>query len=144
MSAISKKKDATMSQGQGRVQRGFTLIEVMIAVAILAIVAAIAYPSYTNATVKNRRASAQVVLSDITQRQQQYLMDNRSYTNSLGTLNVSVTSSVSDYYTVSIAVGTATIPTFTATATPLSGQSQVSDGALSITHDGTKSPAGKW
>ena len=125
-------------------QCGFTLIELMITVAIVAILAAIAYPSYNNAMMKNRRASAQAYLSDVAQRQQQYLMDNRAFTTSATDLKVPQPPDVTRYYELSITVGTSTVPSFTATAAPIAGSSQVKDGSLSITHNGTKLPAGKW
>lgn len=124
--------------------RGFTLIELMIAVAVIGILAAVAYPSYQSAMVKNRRSAAQTALMDIAQKEQQYLLDNRSYTNSLSTLGYAVPSNVSAYYTVAVTVGTASAPSFSATAVPISGSTQAIDGTLGITNTGVKSPADKW
>lgn len=125
-------------------QTGFSLMELMIAVAIVGILGAVAYPSYQNAMVKNRRAAAQSLLSDVAQRQQQFLMDARAFTNSATTLKVNVPQEFSKYYDLQMTVSTSTPPAFTATATPKSGGPQVSDGPLSILSDGTKLPAGKW
>lgn len=130
-----------------KMAKGFTLIEVLIVVALIGVLAAIAYPSYQNAMVKNRRAAAQSVLADVAQRQQQFLIDSRAYATAItgtGSLNISVPSDVSLYYTLSLEVGSSTVPSFTATATPLTGSAQAADGALSITSTGVKSPAGKW
>lgn len=125
-------------------QRGFTLIELMITVAVVGILAAVAYPSYQNAMVKNRRAAAQAFLADVAQREQQFLMDNRAYTDSTTTLKATAPADVTRYYTIAITAAASTPPSFTATATPISTGSQALDGALSITHNGTKLPAGKW
>lgn len=124
--------------------RGFTLIELMITVAIVGILAAVAYPSYQNAMIKNRRATAQAHLSDLAQRQQQYLMDNRSFTTNIADLKTSTPTDVSSYYTVSITASTTNPPAFTATAAPIAGRGQVSDGTLEITNTGAKLPVGKW
>lgn len=129
---------------RGKKHKGFTLIELMITVAIVAVLAAVAYPSYQNAVVKNRRAAAQAHLSDIAQREQQFLMDNRAYTTSVTDLKTSTPSDVSNYYSVSISVSASNPPAFTATAAPITGKSQQADGTLSITNTGTKLPAGKW
>jgi len=113
-------------------------------VAVIGILSAIAYPSYQNAIIKNRRASAQAHLADIAQREQQYLIDNRSYTDSLTTLSVTTPTDVSSYYTITVPNGTATVPSFTATATPITSSTQAADGVLTLTNTGVKSPSGKW
>jgi type IV pilus assembly protein PilE len=127
-------------------QRGFTLIELMITVAVIAILASLAYPAYTSAIVKNRRAEAQAVLSDLLQRQQQFLLDTRSFATSLDQLNATaaVPADVKAHYTVTFTVGATTLPAVTATATPLTGSSQAGDGALWITNTGSRGPSGKW
>lgn len=60
-------------------QAGFTLIEMMIVVAILGIIAAIAIPSYTNFIRKSARTQATTLLSTIAQRQEVYFIANRAY-----------------------------------------------------------------
>lgn len=125
-------------------QRGFTLIEVMIALVVVALLAAIAYPSYLQQVVKSNRSTAQSHLMDIAQRQQQYLLDNRSYAADVATLSLTTPTSVSGLYTISIAVVAGPPPTFTATATPIAGKAQASDGTLTINSAGTKTPTDKW
>ena len=58
---------------------GFSLLELMIALAIVAIIAAIAYPSYLNFTYKARRAEAQESLMDWANRQEIWRADNAAY-----------------------------------------------------------------
>lgn len=123
---------------------GFTLIELMVAAAIVGILMAVAVSSYQTYLVKGTRSSAQASLMDIAQRQQQYLLDNRSYASSLTALNVTLSTDVSSYYTVTLSTSSGPPPTFTATATPIDGVRQSSDGALSIDQAGAKTPASKW
>lgn len=126
-----------------KLQKGFSLIEVMVVVAIIGILAAIAMPSYQSYVVKGNRAAAQAFMMDVASREKQYLLDARAYTNSLVTLGVTAPTEVSrNYSNITITVG-AVPPTFTITATPTSAQ-QTSDGVLTLSSDGAKTPAAKW
>jgi type IV pilus assembly protein PilE len=129
----------------GRLRRnaGFTLIELMIAVVIVAILAAVAYPSYQDHLRKGRRAAAQAFMMEVANREQQYLLDARSYTTALSDLKLlPVPTEVSQFYTVTIAAASPP-PTYTITATPVAGSTQVSDGVLTLTHEGSKTRNGQ-
>jgi type IV pilus assembly protein PilE len=128
----------------GGASRGFTLIELMIAVAVVAILAMIAIPTYTAQMIKGRRSSAEAVLLDIAQRQHQYLLDARAYAPDWATLGITIPVNVSAYYRINTAPGAGLPPTFTATATPLPGTAQASDVTLIIDDTGAKTPAGTW
>lgn len=130
-----------------KAQKGFSLIELMIAVVIVGILSAIAIPSYQNYVVKSNRAAAQAFMVDAASREKQYLLDARSYVsvaNNAGftALGMTVPADVSKHYDIAIAV-VASPPSFTITATPSSSQ-QTGDGALTLTSDGTKTPPDKW
>jgi type IV pilus assembly protein PilE len=135
-----------------RVGRGFTLIELMVTVAIVAILATIAYPSYMMQMRKSRRAAAESVLMDIAQRQQQYLLDARSYAPDVATLNVAIPSDVSPFYTITFCQSAASAcqapggspPAFAAIATPIAGTAQAGDATLAIDNTGAKTPAAVW
>ncbi|HUS25719.1 MAG TPA: type IV pilin protein [Candidatus Binatia bacterium] len=128
--------------------QGYTLIELMIVVAVIGILASVAYPSYQNSLTKGRRTSAKTFLLDVAQREQQFLLDNRAYATTLTQLNLTVPSEVSNFYTVpDPAVDNAAAPpNFTVTATPRAGTKQVADGWLAVSNTGAKTSqyAGKW
>ena len=127
-------------------RRGFTLIELMIAVAIVGILMAIAVPSYQNHLRKGRRAEAQSFLTQVQQKQQQYLLDARAYAlgpTAITELGLAVPTSVATYYAVSVenSAGGSTAtqpPSFTVRARPVTGGAQEKDGELTITHTGDK------
>ncbi len=123
---------------------GFTLIEVMVTVAIIAILAAVAYPSYLTHVRKSRRAEAQAALMNIASRQQQMLLDTRSYASTITGLNVTLPPSLGQSYTITLTIGSATIPTFSAQAMPLGGQLADSCGTLAVNETGVKSPSNCW
>lgn len=67
-----------------RATRGFTLVELMIVVAIIGILGAIAYPSYTSSVARGRRADVQKVLLEASQYMQRYYVANNTYAGTNG------------------------------------------------------------
>ena len=126
--------------------RGFTLIELMIAVAVVAILAAIALPSYQDYVRRARRSDGKEALLRVQIEQEKWRTNNSSYTSTLSDLGLT-SPSVEGYYTIAIAAGANGI-SFTATATATG--SQASDSGctpltLTVAAAGeTKGPAGCW
>lgn len=130
-------------------QRGFTLVELIIAVAVIGILTAIAYPSYQEYIKRSHRSSAQSLMLDLANREQQYLLDNRSFlgggASAVTTLLPSgVPPEVSNFYTVTITATAGPPPTFEVKATPKAGTVMAGEAAFTLDQDGTKLPAGKW
>jgi type IV pilus assembly protein PilE len=127
-----------------RHQIGFTLVELMVTVAIVGILASVAYPSYVKYIVKSNRAAAQSHLMDIAQQQPQYLIDNRAYAGSVSDLHLTTPDKVSSVYTITITPSAGPPPSYTVTASPIAGGAQADDEDLTITSSGAKTPAAKW
>jgi len=136
-------------------QNGMTLIELMIVVAIIGILAGIAYPSYQDSVRKSRRAEAHTSLFAVQLALEKMRGNCAKYaagTSSGSSLSLtdSCTNSVSvnlqaDYYTYKVADNTASAYTITATA--VSGKSQINDTGcteITLSRDGTQSPAACW
>ena len=124
--------------------RGFTLIELMIVLAIVAILAAVAYPAYTRHIIKGNRSAAQSQMMDIAARQQQFLLSDRAYASkaALQASGYSLPTELGGRYDFSVSLGTGTVPAFTVTFEAKGAQ--LSDGALTLSSEGVKLPVGKW
>jgi len=131
---------------------GFTLIELMIVVAVIGILSGIAYPMYTNYMIRARRSDAQQLMTLISLKQSQYIMDARTYTEKLGANGLNIakdgwtcgdTNCTNAYYTVTAAPDmTATPPTYLITAAPKTGTVQAGDGDQTLNGAGART--GKW
>jgi len=126
-----------------RAASGFTLIELMITVAIIGILAAIAYPSYQDYVRRSVRAAAQSHMLAIAARQEQFLLDRKTYTATLGSggLNLTAPAETAGRYTFAAVVSTTPL-TYTITATAAGAQAV--DGDLGLTNTGLKTPTAKW
>jgi type IV pilus assembly protein PilE len=132
-----------LSQASQR-QRGFTLIELMVVVAIIGILAAIALPAYSQYLVRSNRAAAQSYLMELSQAQVQFMADSRSYADSVDDLQLPVPDSIAAKYDIAIELEDGPPKGYTITATPVDGSSQAADGELSINQAGTRLPGDKW
>lgn len=139
-----------------RLQKGFTLIEVMVVVIIVAIIVSIAYPSYQQHLIKSKRAAAESFMLSVANKEEQILLDLRCYVNvganadfpnapsaaSPG-LNLTIPTDVSSHYNIDVvasACSAAGAPTYLITAGRASA-AQLQDtrcGDLTLNQTGTK------
>ena len=117
--------------------RGFTLIELIIVIAIVALLVAVALPSYRDHVRKSRRAEAQAYLMAVAGRQQQFLVDSRGYAATLATINIPMPASVVASYDVTMAAAAGPPPTFILSAAPKAGTDQVYEKCQTLTIDQT-------
>jgi len=129
---------------------GVTLIELMITIVIIGILAAVVYPSYIDHVTRSNRSEGLRELMRIANLQEQYFVDNRSYTSNISLLGVGASTNyttTSGHYVISVTSGGTGKTTFTLTATAQTPQS-TNDAAckiLTITETGSKTPAtGCW
>jgi type IV pilus assembly protein PilE len=139
-----------------KLQKGFTLIEVMVVVAIVAILASIIYPSYQQHLIRSKRAAAESFMLSVANKEEQILLDLRCYVNvaqnadfpndpsaaSPG-LNLTIPTNVSDHYSIVVSdsvcpVVGAPIYNITATRTSAAQLQDTKCGNLTLNQNGQK------
>lgn len=132
-------------------QRGFTLIELMVVVVIVALLATVAYPSFMEQIRRSGRAEARAALMEARAREEQYFLDNKAYTGdaSLLRLQLAATGSgasaklltESGKYDIRIVCGSNCM-SYTLSAVPQGAQAQDRCGTLGLSSEGVKSATG--
>ena len=129
---------------------GFSLIELMVAVAIVGILAAIAMPSYNNYVIRGSRAAAQTELLQLAAVQEKIYLNSipNAYTANVATayngnsttggLGRASRQTSDGKYDLSLTVGAAPSQTYTLTAAPVAGKTQAGDGNITISENGQR------
>jgi type IV pilus assembly protein PilE len=129
---------------------GFSLIELMVTVLIVAVLVAIAVPSYIDKVRKSRRTEAKTVLLDLAGREERFYNTNNAYSALPADLGYGATSAAfpmtvgSGYYTVSVATNAGPPATYTITAQPVAGSDQANDAhctTFTLTNTGVQTSA---
>lgn len=124
--------------------RGFTMIELVIVMGVVAILATLGYPAYQQYVQRANRSAAQAYLIEAAARQQQRMLDTRAYAASLAELRLPVPEKLAARYGVTLELQAGLPPGFTVTAAPTGAQAGDRCGALRVDDQGTRTPAGCW
>jgi type IV pilus assembly protein PilE len=124
------------------IKNGFTLIELLIAIAIIGILAAIAYPSYQDSIQKTRRAEAQAIMIEYASFAERSFTENNNYAGATQG-NAAPIIDDTNFYDFTVAVAAAT---FDVTAAPIGAQTNDACGTMTIdeTNSRTSGGAGCW
>ena len=128
--------------------KGFTLIELMIVVTIMAILAGIAYPSYNAYVTRASREACKSEMLQLQSLQEKIYLNSSGYATSIttayngnnsGGLGVATGMTSDNKYTVSISpTSGASVQAYTITATPVAAKSQAGDGNITVSSTGTR------
>ena len=122
---------------------GFTLIELMIVVLVIAVLASLAMSGYQKQVRKSRRAEARQAIADLALKQEKYRSNNATY----GTVAQIGGVQTTTYYTVALTAASNTATAYTFTAVPIGDQVKDSCGTLSWAMSAavvTKTPTECW
>jgi len=140
-----------------RINKGFTLVELMVVVAIIGIIASIAYPSYVESTAQAHRANAQAELMSLSSALERYYTQNNHYSNAatggadtgapLATL-YTLDTDIANLYTVTISQtdggtgDTTAAQSYQLSAAPVAGGRMAADacGTMTLNSAGVKTP----
>jgi len=134
---------------------GFTLIEVMIVVVVIALLAAIAIPSYSSYMLKSRRVDGVSFLTEVASEQIRFSSENNRFATTMAELGYgedATANSEEGFYTVSIATSNGN-QSYVLTATPVASGPQANDAECAVltlnsskqkTVSGTGTPADCW
>jgi len=128
-----------------RTARGFTLIELMVVVSIIALLFFVALPSYQSSMLRAHRSDAQSILMDISAREEKFVAQNNTYTTEISAatgLNLGSVNSKNGYYSLAVsACGGGTIAScYLITATATGGQVNDTDcTTITLSSAGVKS-----
>lgn len=128
--------------------RGFSLMELLVALVVIGVLAGIATPMYQDHVRSGRRAAAQTALADIATRQEQFYLDNKTYTTALGSAGLNTRAVTDgDYYALSVDAATSSCAIancYVLRAAPQASQAEDDCGTLTMTSQGDKSPSDCW
>lgn len=121
---------------------GFSLIELVIAVAIIGFLAAVAYPTYQEYVIKSYRGKAQACMAEYAQFMERYYTTNMTYVDAAPTLPCRTDDRLNERYTMS--VNNVTQGAYVVNATPIGGQAAGDPkcGTMSLNEEGTRSVSG--
>jgi len=128
---------------------GFTLIEMMVVIVIIAVLLAIGLPAYQQQVIRGHRAAAKAEMLEIGNRQQQYLLSNRTYTSdftasTIADLSYQLPGDVAAKYEIFelTTLSAGSLPAFSLTFRPIGTQGK--DGPLTLNSVGERGPPEKW